>query len=251
MLQSGLLWCKCGQMKNNGSRSLLRRAWDRVWGDGGDEWAEQRAKEGPFTQGSADRRENFECYGLEYSVFLPGGLIFMAMICRDPEWTEMGYLAWPLLLLIWTPWLLWRVEARNPRGDTWRAAAAMAHTISPFSFAILVPFVGSFMPFCLTYLFGLCAMGAAINLRPPKQSRRRRTVMMAIGGLVYGALAALMLWAPLSGILGDLRQFEDFILFFGAVLFLLGILVAALALKLFAEAVKAWRASGGAVPTAA
>lgn len=130
------------------------------------DWKTDAAREGPYSKGSArgayrmsDRLDGF--------LGLPALGWFVAIMEQDMTLGIVATVAWAAVLAIWTPWILWRVWARNPPGNLRHAGGRLA--IAWALLAGLTPVASSavgLVVFPLVYVAGLVLMYLALTAPP-------------------------------------------------------------------------------------
>jgi hypothetical protein len=144
-------------------------------------------------------------------------LIYLGnFLWRDWQLEVVAYLLWALGVLIWTPWIILRVDSR--RGDTARSAAILGYGLLAWPLFLLILIVAPersrfLVAFPFVCLWGAAAMAlAAWNTSPPRPSKARAG-LLAGGGLVFGLYAAALVGALLGAILGRYPVENAFIWF--------------------------------------
>ena len=123
------------------------------------DWRADAAKEGPYSKGHA-RSVYRGSNRLDNVLGFPGIIWLAALYDRDWGLTLLAAACWIIALMIWTPWTLWRVAGRNPKGDTGRAGRRLA-----IAWGLLILFVLTFTyPSALTVTFPFVYGGGLILL---------------------------------------------------------------------------------------
>jgi hypothetical protein len=235
-------------MENTPKRGLLGQVLDelRHYSET-DEWRDDEKTEGAFSErkGYWERwhREDVEDH-FEYLMALPLLAVGVAIIRLDPGLYGLAYIALALAIVVWFPWILWRLANRNPVGDIWRGAAILAHTLVPWALFLLPSPIAIVFGFPIIYVWAGSAMLLARRRKPPPQTRRERTFGMAFGAIAYAIAAGLLLWVflnPKHGARMWYAEFGDFAIALGGGALLIIGAFGALSLKLTSEAVRAWR----------
>jgi hypothetical protein len=133
-------------------------------------WREDAAKEGRYSIG--DARNTYRTSDrLDGFLGFPALAIFISLLDRSVEGVVIGLIAWILALLIWTPWILWRVWSRSPQGDTQHAGTFLAAAWGLLIFllpAALNP-IALTIVFTLVYLAGLFMLYVALTGPPAER----------------------------------------------------------------------------------
>jgi hypothetical protein len=240
---------------------LFRRAFGDKARDPGDFADQMRAKDQAEEERSADRFEGGG-RGLWYILLWPPMLYVFGLFEPRPTSTTssyattigIGFAVWALAVLSWTPWIIFRVDRRSPRGDSARAAAILAYGLLGWPLALIplgaaeifgVPERAPDLMFPVVFGPGVAAMIFASRQTPPPALTRKRAVFLAGGALIYLACAAGLGRLLLGPMLRGLRNAEGPDQDFNGVLMFLVALIASmtafLSFRLARSAFRAWR----------
>lgn len=131
------------------------------------DWRKDAAREGPYSKGDARRTYEIS-HRLDGFLLLPALCWFWAVLDQDWNLAVFGSAMWLLALLVWTPWILWRVSGTIPQGDTARAGGHLA--IAWMLLILLIPaafnLIALLIVLPLVYLPGLGLMYMALTVPP-------------------------------------------------------------------------------------
>jgi hypothetical protein len=190
--------------------------------------------------------DSVEGYRFDLVAVLPPGVYLLGLLWRL-DGSPMAYILWAIADVFWTPWLILRVDARRPPGDTARATAFLGYAQLgwPLS-ALAIPFMPvrwEFLTaFPIVFLWSLAFTLAGVwRRRNTPRPGASRAAMLAGGAFAWLACALLLLgaaaliWTRGRAAVGDTAP-----LVFGAIL-IGAVLVALPGVCLAPIAWKTWR----------
>lgn len=189
----------------------------------------------PYKQTEDDHEEDWQDSEdlfnnrLDGFLFVPLLGYFLAIF----SWGDPAFLfvfgSWALALLIWIPWITFRVAMRAPMGDYRRAAAILSFALPVWIVPAILLSVSTkasvYAGFPVIYVVGGAAMLMAVRKNPPQQSLPRRRALQVTGGIIYLLTAAALLLIVAPAFTGG-RERVEALGNFGWLMVILGSVVA-------------------------
>lgn len=144
-------------------------------------------------------------YEADYMVFLPPGLYVWGLVDGGTENLGFAVWFWLVVSLLWTPWIALRVAMRTPKSDPHAVLAMVGVGLWPwliFLFAMdwAVTRTGLIVTFPLIFVFGASTLMAAHFEWPRTKTTAGRSVLLCVGGVIYGVYATLFLGVLVLGV---------------------------------------------------